>query len=667
MVWTNNTSAAHAEAVLDLVCIGRAAVDLYAEQAGCGLEEATSFAKYLGGSPANTAYGGARLGLRTAMLSRVGDEQHGRFVRHTLAAAGVDVSALHTDAQRLTGLAFLALRDRDTFPLLFYRHDCADLALAPEDVPEALIRRTRAVLLSGTHLSREGSCATSVHAATLARRHGARVVLDIDYRPVLWGLTGLGEGERRFVVADEVTRRVQAVLPLCDLIVGTEEEFHLAGGCTDTLAALRAVRACGAATLVLKRGAAGCVVFEGELPERLEEGIAGPGFAVEVFNVLGAGDAFMAGFLRGWLRGEALSRCCQWANAGGALVVSRHGCAPAMPSWEELQWFLAQAQAGQLPRALWQHAPLAQLHHSTTRAQAWPPLAVLALDHRSQLEALAREAGVPPAEQGQRISHFKQLAHHALLATPAPAGMARGMLLDDRYGADTLPEATAAGWWLARPVEAPGSLPLRWDFDEALALVLRRWPLSHVAKCLVFFHVAQEVAMKAVQIERLHELQATCAASGREWLLEVIAPSEFGPARTADAVAELYAAGLKPDWWKLPPAADVAEWQNTLAVIHAHDPHCRGAVVLGLDRPLPQLATAFAACPAGVRGFMVGRSIFGATARAWLAGEIDDHQAQAQLQQRYVEVGQAWLDSRAVHGLAPTATTPTDHTPSEHA
>ena len=180
---------------------------------------------------------------------------------------------------------------------------------------------------------------------------------------------------------------LQGVVADCDLVVGTEEEIHIAGGSADTLAALRRLRELTAATLVVKRGPMGCVVFEGAIPDDIEAGLKGPGFPVEVFNVLGAGDAFMAGFLRGWLEDEPLADCCAYANACGALVVSRHGCAPAMPSWTELQHFLAHGSPTRAPaRGRRARAP-APRHHP--HCADWPELAVLAFDHRVQLEELA--------------------------------------------------------------------------------------------------------------------------------------------------------------------------------------------------------------------------------------------------------------------------------------
>jgi 5-dehydro-2-deoxygluconokinase len=386
----------------DVVCVGRAAVDLYGEQIGGRLEDMQSFSKYLGGSPANTAVGVARLGLKPAMLTRVGDEHNGRFVRETLAAEGVDVSHVRTDPKRLTALVFLGIQDRETFPLVFYRENCADMGLDESDIDAALIGASTGLLLSGTHLSQPQTYRACRAAIAHAKAQGTRVILDIDYRPVLWGLTSPGMGEQRFVPSEQVSAHLQTIVPDCDLLVGTEEEIHIAGGSADTLAALRRLRELTAGVIVVKRGPMGCVVFPGAIPDELEQGVKGPGFPVEVFNVLGAGDAFMAGFLRGWLKDEPLARCCAYANACGALVVSRHGCAPAMASWAELTYFLAH---GSPTRRLREDPALEHLHRASTRTRRWRELVILAFDHRVQLEEIAARHG----RGAENIRAFKAL------------------------------------------------------------------------------------------------------------------------------------------------------------------------------------------------------------------------------------------------------------------
>lgn len=631
------------ERAFDVICVGRAAVDLYGEQLGARLEDVTSFAKYLGGSPANTAVGCARLGLKPAMLTRVGDEHNGRFVRATLAAEGVDVSHVITDERRLTALVFLAIRDRDTFPLLFYRDNCADMAIAPEDFDRAFIASSRALLVSGTHLSTRPTYDTCRTAMRYARAAGARVVLDIDYRPVLWGLTGLGLGEQRFVASDRVSAHLQTVVGDCDLIVGTEEEIHIAGGSTDTRAALARLRELTPATLVVKRGPMGCVVFSGAIPERLEQGVVGPGFPVEVFNILGAGDAFMAGFLRGWLRDEPLERCAAYANACGALVVSRHGCAPAIPSWEELQEFLAH---GSPTRRLREDPELNHVHRATTRARRWPAVAVLACDHRAQLEALADEHRAPR----DWIRTFKRLVAEGALRGAGDSPGA-GVILDDRYGEDVLPMLTGRGWWIARPVEVPGSRPLALEAGDNVALALRAWPGEHIAKCLVLYHPQDDGALRAAQVAKLGALQQACEGTSHELLVEVLPPrgSAVDATTTATSLEQLYAAGVRPDWWKLPPADDPAVWSAVSAAIARHDRYCRGVVVLGLEADERTLDASFgvAARFPVCKGFAIGRSIFADAARRWFAGAARDADVIDEVAARYARLIALWQRARS--------------------
>ena len=168
----------------DIICLGRLAVDLYAQQIGSRLEDVGSFAKYLGGSSANIAFGTARLGLRSAMVSRVGDDHMGRFLTETLVNEGCDISHVSVDAERLTALVMLGLKDRDTFPLIFYRENCADMAIRAEDIDEAFIASSRALLITGTHFSTRDMHQVSNLALEQARRNNVRTVLDIDYRPV---------------------------------------------------------------------------------------------------------------------------------------------------------------------------------------------------------------------------------------------------------------------------------------------------------------------------------------------------------------------------------------------------------------------------------------------------------------------------------------------------
>ncbi|MGH8168033.1 MAG: 5-dehydro-2-deoxygluconokinase, partial [Woeseiaceae bacterium] len=370
---------------LDVICLGRAAVDLYGQQVGGRLEDMQTFAKYLGGSSANLAAGLARLGRKSAMLTRVGNEQMGRFVREQLAREGVDVSHVTTDTSRLTGLVILGIGTAHDIPHIFFRERCADMGLCTADIDDSFVASARMLAITGTHLSAEGTRAAVAKAISAAKKSGTRVVLDIDYRPVLWGLASAGEGASRFAASQDITHLLQGFLPDCDLIVGTEEEIAIAGGHTDVLQALRAIREVSEAAIVLKRGALGCSIFESGPVDSLDAGIAAGGINVEVFNTVGAGDAFLAGYLCGVLEHLPPGGSAALGNACGALVVSRHGCAPAMPSREELELFLSR---GEWPHRLRDSQALNHIHRVTTGRSPWPEVLALAFDHRKQLEEL---------------------------------------------------------------------------------------------------------------------------------------------------------------------------------------------------------------------------------------------------------------------------------------
>ena len=631
---------------LDVITIGRASVDLYGAQIGGRLEDIGSFQKYIGGSPANIACGTARLGLRSALITRVGDEHMGRFIREQLAREGVDTRGVVTDPERLTALVLLGIRDAEQFPLIFYRENCADMALEPGDIDETLIAQTRSVLVTGTHLSHPRTRAAVLRALELARKHGAACALDIDYRPNLWGVAGHGAGESRFVESARVTAELQSVLHHFDLIVGTEEEFHIAGGSTDTIAALRAVRALGNATLVCKRGAAGAVAFDAAIPGSLDAGATGPGFPIQVFNVLGAGDGFFSGLMKGWLDGENWPRALEYANACGAFAVSRHGCTPAYPSLAELEFFL---KRGVVRPDLRNDAALEQIHWATNRSNPgagdWTTMRVFAFDHRSQMQEMA---GATP----ERIAEFKQLCLDAALRVQGGrAGY--GILCDDRLGRAALHRASGTGLWIGRPCEWPGSRPLQLEPElGADCGGLGEWARENTVKVLCFCHPDDDDATRRNQQDSVMRLWQAARRNRLEFLLEII-PSKVGPVddtTTATLIRQFYDAGIYPDWWKLEPMKTPAAWQAAIAAITENDPHTRGIVVLGLDAPEVELAASFKVA-AGfdlVRGFAVGRTIFGQVARDWFAGELTDGAAVDEMAARFARLCNIWDRARAV-------------------
>lgn len=626
---------------LDVITIGRSSVDLYGAQVGGRLEDMGSFRKYIGGSPTNIACGAARLGLKSAVITRVGDEHMGRFIREQLQREGVEVGGVVTDPERLTALVLLGIRDEEKFPLIFYRENCADMALSVDDIDEAYIASSRCLVVTGTHLSNTRTEAAVLKALKLAREHGLRTALDIDYRPNLWGVAGHGDGESRFVESRKVTAKLQSTLHLFDLIVGTEEEFHIAGGSTNTIEALRAVRGVSAATLVCKRGAAGAVAFEGAVPDSLDDGRSGPGFPIEVFNVLGAGDGFFAGLLKGWLADDDWPTALKYANACGAFAVSRHGCTPAYPSLAELEFFL---ERGVKRSDLRNDRELEQIHWSTNRHGDWSECRVFAFDHRLQLEEMD---GYTPEKGGA----FKELCLQAALQVQG-GRPGYGILCDDRIGRRALYAASGTGLWIGRPCEWPGSRPLELEPELGPDCGgLEEWARANVVKVLAFCHPDDSADMRAGQEAVVKRLYTAARRNSLEFLLEII-PSKAGPVddRTAAIlIQQFYDIGIYPDWWKLEPMKTAAAWANAIAAIENNDRHSRGIVVLGLDAPEADLAASFevAASFDLVKGFAVGRTIFGEVGRAWMTGKTSDAEAVTEMARRFARLCNVWDSARA--------------------
>ncbi len=318
----------------DVLAMGRSSIDLYSNDMGAPFEEIKSFAAYVGGCPTNISVGTRRLGLRSALLTAVGEDPVGDFILSFLNEEGVETGFIPRKPGHRTSAVLLGIEPPDKFPLVFYRDNCADIELTTDDVLAAPVARSRALLISGTGLSKEPSRSATILAAEQAKASGATVFLDIDYRPDQW------HDRRAFGV---VTR---SVLRLVDVAIGTEEEVEALDGGLQTFmegakvsdagaeggAAAGAGRSPGSGSpvLVMKRGEKGASVY---LPGG--DAIDAAPFAVDVCNVLGAGDAFGSGFIYGYLKGWDWHRSARMGNACGAIVASRHGCANFMPYEQE--------------------------------------------------------------------------------------------------------------------------------------------------------------------------------------------------------------------------------------------------------------------------------------------------------------------------------------------
>jgi len=327
----------------DVLTFGRSSIDLYSRDIGAPFEEITSFGAFVGGSSLNIAVQTRRLGLKTALLTALGNDQVGKFIRHFLHKEGIETAFIPTIAQARTSAVLLGIEPPDRFPLVYYRHNAADIYVNIDHVKATPIQNFRVVVLSGTALSRDPSRTASFYAAELAQQKQVPAFLDLDFRADQW------EDPRAYGVY------VRALLPRLQVVIGTEEEV-LAASLEDSKQisiehqqisapeirgnlqrAIERILQAGVQTLIVKRGAQGCSIFEQDREE-----VKVPGYPVEILNVLGAGDAFGGGFIYGFVQGWDMYQACRMGNACGAIVVTRHGCANFMPTYDEVMEFVNQ-------------------------------------------------------------------------------------------------------------------------------------------------------------------------------------------------------------------------------------------------------------------------------------------------------------------------------------
>lgn len=327
----------------DILAIGRSSIDLYSNDIGSPFPEITSFGAFVGGCPTNISVGTRRLGLRSVLLTAVGKDPVGEFLLKFLNDEGVETQFIAQKPGHRTSAVVLGIEPPDRFPLVYYRDNCADIELTIDDVTASPIAETRAVLISGTGLSKEPSRSATLYSAEQAQTMGCLVFLDLDFRADQW------HDPRAYGVA------VRSILRNIDIAIGTEEEIKAASLTEisqmsiehsqisnpniegDMKTAIATILNLGPEALVVKRGSDGADIYlnSGEV-------VHAPPFPVEIYNTLGAGDAFASGFIYGVLNQWDWKKSARLGNATGAIVVTRHGCANFMPTMDEINAFVAE-------------------------------------------------------------------------------------------------------------------------------------------------------------------------------------------------------------------------------------------------------------------------------------------------------------------------------------
>lgn len=326
-----------ADREIDFVAIGRLCIDLNANEINRPMEETSTFTKYVGGSPANIAIGMSRLGMKTSFIGKIADDQMGRFISDYLRRNGIGTDNVVTDKTgAVTGLAFTEIKSPTDCSILMYRDNVADLKLAPSEVQEALIAKSKALLISGTALAKSPSREAVFQALAYARKHGTVIIFDIDYRPYTW------------TSPEETAVYYNLAAEKCDIIVGTREEFDMmerfesnperddrvtAGKWFDYRAKI----------VIIKHGKEGSVAYT-------KDGVGhrSGSFPAKVVKTFGAGDSYAAGFLYGVMQGWTLEKSMAFGSAAACIVISSHSCSDAMPTAEQVHDYIDRCNRGEI-------------------------------------------------------------------------------------------------------------------------------------------------------------------------------------------------------------------------------------------------------------------------------------------------------------------------------
>jgi 5-dehydro-2-deoxygluconokinase len=324
------------EKTLDVIAIGRIGVDLNANEVNCPMEEVVTFTKTVGGSPANIAFGTARLGLKTGFIGKVADDGLGRYCVKALKDNDVDTSNIFIDQTGArNGLAFTEILSPSDCRHILYRDNVADLKLEPAEVDEQYIKRTKMLLISGTALAKSPSREAVFTALDYARKHGTIVVFDIDYRPYSWSSV------------EETASYYNLAAEKCDVIIGTREEFNMMemvtnkGNDDDYVTAEKWFHH-HAKIVVIKHGSEGSKAYTNKGEE-----FKGTVFKTKVLKTFGAGDSFAAGFMYGLAEGWSIDQCLEFGSAAAAIVISKNSCSEAMPTVLDVQQFIEASKEGE--------------------------------------------------------------------------------------------------------------------------------------------------------------------------------------------------------------------------------------------------------------------------------------------------------------------------------
>lgn len=575
---------------IDIICVGNAAVYLYSEQNGTPLDRASTFAKHVGGSAPTTAIGCSRLGLKSALLTSVGDDPMGKFFIDHLATERVNTSLIQVSPQKQTALSLKTHR----MQTLSYGEEAACLSLDDKSQISA-----KAVLFTAELFSDPATATMAKDLIRYVHDQGMEVILSLD--------------------SQSSCKSLESVYSLCSLIIGTEAGIQAATEKTDSSTAIQCIQGLSSAKIVKIQESGGCTLYQ-----KGEKALEAP--LNDTKEVSDSYEAFISGFLSAKLQGEENSICCKWANHCQVISSAHQSTPPTLPYKSALQLALEEPQRINEGR-------LIKLHQTLTRDdEDTRPLCLIAFDHRQQMQAYSNDS--------QHIQHFKGLLYDAFSrAREKTSDCQLGIIVDDQFGAQVQARAMQDGVFCASSIEETNSFPIRFLKGQEASHILRHWPKNRAVKALIRISPQHTGEMEELQWERLLHLNQACIDWGQKLLIEMVVPASVPDAHTwvHQAIQRACSEGVQPTWWKLPPYPEIEMWRGIQDTIRRRTPHCKGILVIGqgeawtsLANKLPNLSQVEM-----IRGFAIGRSIWRQAAESWFNKRMEDEAVVQQVAERY--------------------------------
>lgn len=587
---------------LHLIALGQSHADFYGDQIGSSLKDMLSFKKYVGGLAARVAIGCARLGLHSALISSTGNDPMGQFLTETLTEEKVDISQMkrHSFA---TAISLKAIEHNHTSPL-FYQEKNPEISLLESDLNPDFIAKSQALFISTLNLCLENVKQATLNAVKIAREKQTKIILAIEHFDSSCATTG---------------HDLQNLLPLCDLILGDEKAYQQIMGMNDPYAALKQLQSQTKAILVLKHSH-GCWAFNQPIAPQWQANAHHFDFKIEKTFVIDGFDAFIAGFLRGWLQNHSLDSCCQFAAASFTLAHARQPHCNALPSEKEMALYLNEQPQGASQTL--KTANFSHIHYASTRHYPQDQLLMFSFGYHSQWQKL----GEIFAASESTILQAKALLAEGLKMVTLDNPHA-SIIIDDHLQPELLPFISHYRW-LARSVEAPQEIPLQFKADPDITRILLQWPKNHIVKISITYHPDDRYALRGQQEATLSLLYRACRATEHELLIEILPPgnSLITASTMAHIKQRFYQIGIYPDWWLIQTPRDQRSWDSIARMLEEQDPYCRGVLVSTPQAMMEQLIMPFkvAANQKWCKGFVLGRAIFQQSLEEWFAQKIPD-------------------------------------------